>query len=171
MPEPTAGGGNVEPIARLSVRYPGGPRDAESLFVLPNGELYVLTRGRDHPIALYRYPMPLRPDETVELELVRAFSSGKVDLPQQVTAADASPDGGWVALRRYGSLLIYRTSDLISPEGLPALDVPLAPLGQPQGEAVSIRADGTVTLTSEGQGNKTPATVAVLRCTLPDASP
>jgi hypothetical protein len=166
VPEPAPASGNVEPLAKLSFSYPGGPRDAEALFVLPSGEIYLLSKGRDHPVALYRYPLPLKPGETVQLEQIRAFSDGAVPLPNQITAADASPDGNWVAIRTYASLLIFRTPDLLSPAGTPIEEVPLAPLGQAQGEAVAMRSDGTVVLTSEGKGNKVPASIAVLKCDL-----
>lgn len=166
VPEPVPGSGTVAPAAELSFSYPGGPRDAEALFVLPSGEIYLLTKGRDNPVALYRYPLPLKPGKTVQLEQIRAFSDGAVPVPNQISGADASPDGNWVAIRTYASLLLFRTPDLLSPAGTPVEEVPLASLGQAQGEAVAIRSDGTVVLTSEGKGKRVPPSIAVLKCAL-----
>jgi len=51
------------------VRLPDGPRDIEALLVLPEEEIYVITKGRNGPVTVYRYPPPLRHD-TITLELV-----------------------------------------------------------------------------------------------------
>src|SRR5690606_13009846 len=34
------------------MRYPGGPRDAEAIFVLPGERLFVITKGRSAAVAL-----------------------------------------------------------------------------------------------------------------------
>ena len=51
--------------------FPDEPQDVEAMFVLPGEQVYFVTKGAERPIALYRYPGPLRTDQTVELELVR----------------------------------------------------------------------------------------------------
>jgi hypothetical protein len=89
---------------------PDGPRDMEALFVLPGEELYFITKGRSHPVTVYRYPPPLRAGETVTLEEVQTLTEGPVAIPYQVTGADASPDGRLVAVRTYESLTFYRMS-------------------------------------------------------------
>ncbi|MEC9356006.1 MAG: hypothetical protein VX507_07180, partial [Gemmatimonadota bacterium] len=66
------------------VRLPDGPRDIEALLVLPGEDIYVSTKGRNGPVAIYRYPPPLRPD-TVTLELVQELSPGARVIPRQVT--------------------------------------------------------------------------------------
>lgn len=160
-PDPTSG--TSEAAERFRITYPGGPRDAESVFVLPDGELYVLSKGRTSNVALYRYPQPLRLDEVVEMEHVVDLSAEKVDLAAQVTGADASPDGRWVAVRSYGALSVYRTADLLA--GRPAMTIiDLAPLGESQGEAVAIDAGGRVKLTSEAGALRRNGTIAVLQC-------
>lgn len=166
-PEPgaPAGGGRAE---RFRMRYPGGPRDAEALFVLPSGEVFVISKGGRGPAELFRYPLPLRAGEGVELErvasLAPAAAPGEV---LQVTGADASPDGGWVAVRAYRTLLLYRAGPLLAGDVEPALRVDLTPVGEAQGEAVALADDGTVVLASEG-ARGLPGTMAVLRCDLGD---
>ena len=78
---------------------PDGPRDIEALFVLPQEEVFFVTKGRSGPVTVYRYPPPLRPGEPVELEEVQALSEDAVLLPSQITGADATPDGRIVVLR------------------------------------------------------------------------
>lgn len=163
VPEPDPGAAETQPAERFAFTYPGGPRDAESLFVLPDGEMYVVSKGRTSNVAVYRYPQPLRADEVVELEHVADLSSDRADLPQQVTGAEASPDGEWIAVRTYANLLLYRRADLLA--GSPATSViDLSALGEPQGEAVAIHDDGRVVLTSEASGEGPSGTIAVLQC-------
>ncbi|MDQ3555961.1 MAG: hypothetical protein M3409_04170, partial [Gemmatimonadota bacterium] len=166
VPEPEPGALATSPAESFAARYPGGPRDAEALFVLPSGEIYILTRGRGHPIELYRYPLPLQPGGTVVLERVRQISPGPVSRPHQVTGANATPDGAWVAVRTYRTLFLYRTADLLAGPETGARSVDLSVLGEPQGEGVAIRPDGQVVLTSEGVAKRTAATMSRLACTL-----
>ncbi|MGH7449203.1 MAG: hypothetical protein ACRELT_16640, partial [Longimicrobiales bacterium] len=48
------------PARPLHARYPDGPHNAEALFMLPSGDLYIVTKGDDGPITLYRYPAASR---------------------------------------------------------------------------------------------------------------
>jgi hypothetical protein len=168
LPEPTPGKQSSVAAERFSIRYPDGPRDAEAMFVLPSGDVFVISKGGDVPAALYRYPPPLRAEELVELELVRPMSAGVLPRNSQITGADASPDGSWIAVRTYGALYLYRTAELLARDVDPSpLRVDVTPLAEPQGEAIGLGNDGTVVLTSEGAKNETPATISQLLCTLP----
>lgn len=164
--EPDRAAGASELAERFPMSYPDGPRDAEALFMLPSGEVFVISKGGDGPIVVYRYPPPLRPGETVMLAPVVELSRGEVPRRNQVTGADATPDGEWVAIRTYSSLLLYRTRDLLAGRDLSPINVDLIPLGEPQGEAVALNADGTVALTSEGARRNASGTLAILSCAL-----
>lgn len=172
LPEPVPGTDSTATAERLSMRYPDGPRDAEAMFVLPSGELFIISKGGDVPAALYRYPLPLRPEEVVELEFVRPMSSGVLTRNDQITGAAAAPDGEWVAVRTNSALFLYRTGELLATGADPSpLRVDLTPLAEPQGEGVSLGHSGAVVLTSEGAKNEMPATISQLRCTLPGTQP
>lgn len=166
--EPEAASGSTAPAERFQVRYPGGPRDAEALFVLPSGEIHIVTKGRRQAVEVFRYPLPLRAGETVELERVATLHPGARGEVMQVTGADASPDGAWVAVRTYGSLMLFRAPALVAGNSSPALVVDLGPLAEAQGEAVALAEDGTVMLGSEGGGRRAPGTLARLACSLPE---
>jgi hypothetical protein len=142
---------------------PDGPRDMEALFVLPGEELYFITKGRNHPVTVYRYPPPLRAGETVTLEEVQTLTEGAVSIPSQVTGADATPDGRLVAVRTYESLTFYRMSRgrLVPLRGG---RVELRTLGEAQGEAVGIGPDGLVALTSEAGFLGRGAVLNLLEC-------
>jgi hypothetical protein len=161
VPEPSPGSGTTARAERLRVRFPDGSSDAEALFVLPSGELYIISKAKN--TALYRYPLPLRADQVVTLERVRGLG---LEGEERVTGADATPDGGWVAVRTNNTLLLYRTDKLLQANGAPAIRVDLAPLGEVQGEGVAVGADGSVVLTSEGGSRRVPGTIARLACTL-----
>ncbi len=164
----------VEPVpgaaaraTHLPVRLPDGPRDVEALFVLPGDQLFLVTKGREAPISVYRYPPPLRPDTLVMLEEVQQLSETARVLPRQVTGAAAAPDGSVVVLRTYETLLVYRWdgSKLIP---LPDGTVNLRSLREGQGEGVGVGADGTVALTSEGGPARAEGSITLLRCRFGD---
>ncbi len=166
VPEPAPGDERTAPAVALRARYPEGPRDAEALFVLPGGEVFVVTKGRHDPVTLYRFPAPLRPGETVTLERVRELRPRPVVPFDWVTAATASPNGEWVGVRSYRALYLYRAAELTGSGAAEPLVVDLAPLAERQGEAVAIDDDGTVWLTSEAETEGLPG-MSRLRCTLP----
>jgi hypothetical protein len=95
-------------VERFPIRYPDGPQDAEALFVLPDTTVYIISKGRNGPITVYRYPPPLRAGERVLLEPVQQLSPGLVQLPDLVTGAAATPDGRTIAVRTYTHLQLYR---------------------------------------------------------------
>lgn len=146
------------------VRFPDGARDVEALLVLPGERIFVVSKGRNHPVTVYRYPGALRPD-TVTLEVVQTLSDGPRILPRQVTGGAVSPRGGIVALRTYESLQFYRVAadTLVPVEG--GL-VNLRPLREGQGEGVGIGLGGVVVLTSEGGPAGAPGSLSILRCQL-----
>lgn len=147
-------------------RYPDGARDAEALFVLPDGGVYIVTKGRAEDVEIYRYPHPLVAGETVTLEPVRLLAAGPQSLEEQVTGASASPSGEWVAIRSYKRLRLWRTAELLAGAATPARTVDLMPLGEVQGEAVALLDNGGVVLTSEGGFPGATGSVAMAQCGL-----
>ena len=148
------------------VRLPDGPRDIEALLVLPGEDIYVTTKGRNGPVAVYRYPPPLRPD-TVTLELVQELSAGARVIPRQVTGGSVSPEGDILALRTYESLQFY---EFIADKLVPMKDghIDLRPLLEAQGEGIAIGPGGLLVLTSEAVAG-TPPQMNLMHCNL-DAS-
>lgn len=167
LPEPGIGATTATGAEAFRFRYPDGPRDAEGLFVMPGGDLYFVTKGGDEPPTLYRHRGALRSAEVVELERVTALHPERVDLLDQLTGADATPGGEWVAIRSYKALTLYRGAHLVRGDTVPAVTFDLTPVGEAQGEGVALLPDGTVFLSSEGGFGKAAATVSRLRCRLP----
>jgi hypothetical protein len=162
--EPDPAAPDTVHVTSYPVSLPDGPRDIEALLVLPGERIFVVTKGRNHPVTVYRYPSPLRPD-TVVLEEVQRLSERARIFPRQVTGGAAAPLGGLVALRTYEALQFYR----VDGDTLVPLDgglVNLRTLREPQGEAVGIGLGGQVVLTSEGGPGGGPGSFTRLRCQL-----
>lgn len=166
IPEPAPTDSASAPAERFRARFPRGSPDTEAVFVLPDGGVYLITKGNREPVELYRWPTPLQAGAPQPLERVRQLAPEPDQPGDRVTGAAASPDGRWVAVRTYATLALYRTADLLGSGG-PALEMDLTPLGQSQGEAVALRDGGVVMLTSEGSSRYLPGTGALLACALP----
>jgi hypothetical protein len=167
LPEPDPRGGPAPAAERFDMRYPDGGRDAEGLFVLPSGEMYIVGKGARRPAALFRYPLPLRSGQVVELEFVRALSDQPLELLDQLTAADVSPSGEWLGIRSYRSLAIYRTTSFIGGDTIPAIRFALDDVEEVQGEGLALLDDGRVYLTGEAGFEDARGTVSILECRLP----
>lgn len=148
------------------VRFPDGPTDVEALFVLPDERVYLVSKGRTRPVRVYRYPGPLRPDTLVTLEALGTLGDRAPGFTGRVTGASAVPGSPELALvRTYESMALYRVTD----QGLEPLSggrLSLRSLLEPQGEAVAVRGDGTVILTSEEGPLSSGSEMRLLRCQL-----
>jgi hypothetical protein len=167
IPEPRPGDAQSAAATALTATYPDGPRDAEALFVLPDGGVHVVSKGETGPIVLYRLPRTARPGTPARLERVAELAAGPVDRSDRITGAAASPDGQWVVLRTLRSLSFYRTGGLASGQLGAPLTFDLRPLDEAQGEAVDWAANNTLYLSSEGGKKEDPATLSRLTCTMP----
>lgn len=164
--EPTPDEATTRTVEIFHAAYPDGAHDAEALFVTPESDVFIITKGDPGPIALYRFP-PLRAGATLRLERVGEPAGGaNVEGRDRPTAADISPDGAWVAVRTTGWVAFHRTSDLTKGQWREAFRTNLSSLKEPRGEGVTFAADGTVILVGEG-GFSGPGTFARLHCTLP----
>lgn len=148
----------------IVARYADGPRDAEALFRLPNGELFIVSKGRSQPIAVYQLRLA-GTNEEATLERVRELFPVPKDQRDRVSSATASPNGEWVAIRTYRTLYIFRTQQLLN-GGEAHITFSLEPLAEKQGEAIALDDDGKVWLTSEAEQKKDQPTFAGLQCTL-----
>jgi hypothetical protein len=151
---------------RFRMRLPDGPRDIEAMFVLPGEQVYLVTKGRHHPVTVYHYPPPLRSDSLITLVEIQRLTQRTQSLVGLVTGASASEDGSLIAIRRYGSLVFLQMVDgRLQPIAGAALS--LSRLREPQGEAVALGPGDTVALTSE-RGGSSRAVMTLLRCKLED---
>lgn len=169
------------PAQRFPLRLPHGPRDIEAMAILPGEELLLITKGRNHPVEVYRSPGPLSDAlaragvGSIPLERVQRLTASPPGLPRMVTGAAVDGHGSLVALRTYETLRFYRL-EVGAPDG-PL--VPVSPgtvnlrsLREPQGEAVAFLPgddDGRprLVLTSEAGPGGSRGQMTTLRCQLP----
>jgi hypothetical protein len=162
IPEPDLDGKTVPAGDTLLATYPDGARDAEAIAVTTPDDLFVITKGMEKEVVVYKFPAPLTPGKVATLR--RVATLGPALVKERVTGASASPDGRWLAVRTYRSLFFYRTADVTGGTPQETLRFDLRKVGEPQGEGVALAADGTVYLSSEGGGRS--GGLSQLACTL-----
>jgi len=161
-------------VGKITLTYPDGPHDAESLFVDPvSGRIFIVTKEYEpktyvpRPSGVYRAPAHLAGGDDKVLERVATIDFTKLptgsvqchfsyaDNWRVPTAAAISADGSVIAIREYCSLHLWTRSPGESVAKAlsrsPACQVPFA--SGPQGEAVGIGKSGgswRVLLLSEG---------------------
>jgi hypothetical protein len=172
VPEPDSGATVSARAESMRVSYPDGPRDAEALIVLPDGRLFIVSKGERGPVALYRVPQPFQNGASAQLERIATLTeaeggnAGRVNRANRVTGAGASPDGRWIVLRTLYALTFYDAATFTTGNIREAFHYVVNGIRERQGEGVAIGDDGTVWLASEGGGNKRPGTIARLECSL-----
>ena len=164
--EPQLTATEVAATRAIRARYADGAQDAEAFFRAPTGEFYIVTKGRQKPIRLYRLIVADNLDEGI-LQPIRELAPRPTSEADRITGATISANGEWVAIRSYATLFIYRFTDLLQADGAPTVIFPLNDLKEKQGEAVALADDGTVWLTSEAEKKKDVPTLAKLSCALP----
>jgi len=158
---------DTQPAEVLQIRYSDGPHDVEAMWVAPNADVHLVTKGRSGPIRHYRVPASAWDSEKpVTAELLDRLPIVLVSSEDFVTGAGLSPDGRTVAIRTYSTIYFFFTSR----DG--HLETPSEPLGcnvrrlGPQGEGVGWLDGRRVVLTSERNLLRA-GTIAVAECPLP----
>ena len=164
--EPAIGAATTAHPVALQARYPDGARDAEAFFSDNAGNLYIVTKGRESPVALYRYRAQARPMAMATLERVRELFPLPSNVRDRVTAATSSPNGKWIGVRTYRTLYLYDAEQLLNGGAAHPRQADLSVLSEAQGEALVLSDDGDVWVTSEAERKATQPRMSRLRCDL-----
>ena len=164
LPEPGLGDKTTGRAEAFHATYPDGPHDAEALVVKSADDWFVITKGRERNIGVYRFPGTPKPDTSARLERIGSLDSALAE--EKITGANVSPDGRWAAVRTHHSVLFYRTADLAAGRLQAAQRADVRKLAEPQGEGVALGDDGTVYLAGEGGGRV--GSFGQIACTLPE---
>lgn len=153
------------PADALTVTYPDGPKDAESLVILPSGDAIIIAK----PLRVAAVSYYLVPAAAWSSESVRATGLGTLPIDPRtgpagwVTDAAVAPDGRRVVVRTYRALFFFRlTADHHLVPDDPPRRCDISGL-ESQGEGVTWAGDSTLVLTSE-QFLTAPATLDEVRC-------
>ena len=149
-PKATDSGSTLGQVETYTLAYPDQARDCEAAFVRPNGEIWLVTKAREGETVAYSLPAPAKSGNYTlkkvgQLEVKTPGLGGNL-----ITGADCSPDGKFIVLRTYSSVLRYEVppkfNDWVTkqPQVWPWTI-------EKQGEAIAFTQDGkSIITTSEG---------------------
>ncbi len=138
--------GSLEPgsVHAISMTYPDGPRDAQTLLGDPvTGDLFVVTRTPAGPSEVFRAPYDRLASGSVKLEKVASVALAGTGVSEvAVTGGDVSPDGRRIVLRTYNGAWMWQRDGAESiaqaltrsPVSLPVVGPPQ----EPQGESIAL---------------------------------
>lgn len=128
---------NLSGVDTITLQYPDGARDAETLMVDPRtADLYVISK-RETRSRLYRAPFPQSTTQTIVMEYRGQLPWGGA------TGGDISPNGAEILVRGYLSASLWRRpadNPLWDAFAYAGYTVPLAT--EPQGEAIGFHGMG-----------------------------
>lgn len=177
IPEQPSFPRTVSPWKRIRLRYPDGPRDAESLAVDPEGDLWILTKTADLPALkaapsiLYRLPYERWIGDGDEVHVVERV--GEIDFTaissdpfagSLPTAMDITPDGRRLLVLTYLNAFEF----YLDPSGIPLKpademvrdvdyqEIQITPLEQQESVAYLAGGDGFLYTTEGGNPNGVP---------------
>lgn len=155
------------PAQAVTFRYPDGPHDVEAIWVAPNEDVHLVSKGRTGRIRHYRVrAASWTSRRPVTAELLEALPVPVRSRLDYVTGAALSPDERIVAVRSYASVYFFyvmANGRLALPPEPRACDVRALGI---QGEGVSWLDRDVLVLTSE-RAILPAGTIAVARCALP----
>jgi autotransporter-associated beta strand protein len=125
---------SVSGTAKLTLAYPNGPHDAESLFVDPlTKDLYIVSK-RDAQKFVYRAAYPQATSGTTTMQLVATLNNSN-----WITAADISVDGSRIIMRAGATdtgLMYTRPAGGTVADAFGTTPVAIPLLAENQGEAI-----------------------------------
>jgi hypothetical protein len=136
----------------IHLKYPDGPRDAETLMIDPIGKLIYIVSKREDSVGVYTTPLIYKPNDTVVLtKRCKLFFPG-IKLFKWITAGDISKDGRQVLIKSYTKVYYWkREGDEPIWETIQRKPEILPYLQEKQGEAIGFTPDGKgYYTTSEG---------------------
>jgi hypothetical protein len=146
MKEPVISHGNSTAdlaTAHLTLRYPDGARDAETLMADPVDKLLYIASKREDSVILYSTPLNFTAGDTVTLtKQAKLFFAG-YGQTKWITGGSIAHDGNGILLKTYTQVFYWKRSSGI-PVWKTMLSTPtiLPYTPEPQGEAIGFTVDG-----------------------------
>jgi hypothetical protein len=144
---------HVEPSI-LFLKYPDGPKDAETLMLDPVEKLLYIVSKRKNSVTVYTTPLQFKAGDTVLLTKRSTLHFSGLPPFKWITAGDIDKNGNQILLKSYNNVYYWKRHD-----GEPVWQVMtekpkiLYYKKEKQGEAIGFTPDGSgYYTTSEGQG-------------------
>lgn len=136
----------------LNLKYPDGPRDAETLMIDPLEKLIYIVTKRHDTVSVYTTPLSYKPNDTVTLTRRSKLFFEGIKPFKWITAGDISKNGQQVLLKSYEKIYYWKrrgNEHLWETMQRPAEEIKYQP--EKQGEAIGFTPDGKgAYTTSEG---------------------
>jgi hypothetical protein len=133
----------------ITLQYPDGPRDAETLMIDTNGDLYIVTKRVTAVGRVYRAAFPQSTSQTITMQFVGEIPWGAVSGNGGATGGDIAADGSAVIVRRTTGFNPAATLWLRPPGtnlwdvfAVPGYGCNMALASEPQGEAIAFAPSG-----------------------------
>ena len=137
-------GGNINVTATpVNLKYPDGPRDAETLMVDPVQKLFYIISKRSDTVSVYTAPLTYKPNDTLVMTYrTKLFFKGYKPF-KWITAGDISKDGKQILVKSYEKVY-YWNREGNEPIWQTLQRTPAEPHYQQekQGEAIGFTPDG-----------------------------
>ncbi|WP_461453432.1 hypothetical protein [Mucilaginibacter sp.] len=92
----------------IHLKYPDGPKDAETLMIDPIEKLiYIVSKRRDS-VGIYSTPLIYKPNDTVTLTLHGKLFFNGIKPLKWITAGDISKDGTQILLKSYDKVYYWQ---------------------------------------------------------------
>ena len=159
--------GSMAEVRSVDFVYPDEPHDAEAMAVASDGDVTIVTKGRNGSVQMFvlTHDVVARAIETRRQVIIESAGSLPIEpafpLGRVVTGAAYSPSGGTLAVRTYTEIYLFtKHSDgsLTPPDAACFLG-----FIEPGGEAVDFLDEETMVLTSEWAGGQE-GTIYRVRC-------
>lgn len=127
----------------LHLRYPDGPRDAETLMIDPLDQLFYIISKREDSVSVYTAPLRYKSGDTVMLvKRTTLFFQGNTSA-KWISGGDISPDGRQVLVKSYLNVFYWKRNKK-EPIWQVLQNNPrvLSYKVEKQGEAIGFSADG-----------------------------
>ena len=130
-------------VDQITMVYPDGAKDAETLMIDTNNDIYIVSK-RMYPNKVYRAAYPQSTSETITLELVATLPTGTG--LNWITAGDISASGRWIIVRNdqgtdYANIW-YRSPGTQLADAFSTSRTLLNIENEPQGESIAFDSDG-----------------------------
>ena len=92
----------------LYLKYPDGPRDAETLMIDPVDKVLYIVSKREDSVGVYTAPLNFKSNDTITLKRMCRLHFNGFGFGKWITAGDISADGSQILLKNYTNVYYWK---------------------------------------------------------------